>query len=161
MNITATTFDQLSSATAYAVWRLRQDVFVVEQQCPYPDLDGRDPEPGTRHVVMEDDGGQVVGYARVLDDGTVWRIGRVVLARAARGGGRGWADRLMTTALVLCEGKDVVLDAQSPLASWYATFGFEVDGPEFLEDGIPHTPMRRGPWVRSADPDWFIGSLDD
>ena len=61
------------------MWRLRQEVFVVEQDCPYPDLDGRDLEPDTRHVVLQD-GDDVLGYARVLDDGDVWRIGRVVLA---------------------------------------------------------------------------------
>jgi ElaA protein len=76
----------------------------------------------------------------VLDDGDSWRIGRVVLARPARG--RGLADGLMTAALAEADGRDVVLDAQSPLTGWYATFGFEADGPEFLEDGIPHTPMR-------------------
>ena len=140
MRISTCAFADLDMATAYAVWRLRQDVFVVEQACPYPDLDGRDPEPGTRHVVMADDEGGVAGYARVLDDGAAWRIGRVVLARSARG--RGWADELMRAALAECPGRDVVLDAQSPLAGWYASFGFAPDGPDFLEDGIPHTPMR-------------------
>ena len=57
--------------------------------------------------------------------------------------GRGLADPLMETALQVCVDRDVVLDAQSPLAGWYATLGFEVDGPEFVEDGIPHVPMRR------------------
>ena len=131
-------FPELDARTAYDVWRLRQSVFVVEQACPYPDLDGRDTEPGTRHVLLEDDG--LLGYARVLDDGEVWRIGRVLLAPAARG--RGLADPLMHTALSVCPGRDVVLDAQSPLTGWYATLGFEVDGPEFVEDGIPHLPMR-------------------
>jgi ElaA protein len=133
-------FADLDVATAYAVWRLRQEVFVVEQQCAYPDLDGRDDEPGTRHVLLEDDG-RLVGYARVLDDGATWRIGRVVLARPARG--RGLADVVMGAALASCPGRDVVLDAQSPLAGWYAGHGFAVDGEEFLEDGIPHVPMRR------------------
>jgi ElaA protein len=132
-------FDQLDATTAYAVWRLRQDVFVVEQECAYPDLDGRDPEPGTVHVVMEIDG-EIAGYARVLDDGDVWRIGRVLLARSARG--QGLADRVMRAALEHTAGRDVVLDAQSPLAGWYGSFGFAADGAEFLEDGIPHTPMR-------------------
>jgi ElaA protein len=133
-------FASLDAATAYAVWRLRQAVFVVEQQCPYPDLDGRDDEPGTRHVVLREDG-EVVGYARVLDDGPAWRIGRVVLVPAARG--RGLADVLMDTALRVCPDRDVVLDAQAPLQAWYASLGFAVDGAEFLEDGIPHVPMRR------------------
>ncbi|GAA1477850.1 GNAT family N-acetyltransferase [Nocardioides aestuarii] len=134
------TFDQLDPATAYAVWRLRQDVFVVEQDCPYPDLDGRDDEPGTRHVLLEDDGA-LLGYARVLDDDEVWRVGRVVLARPARG--QGLADVVLQAALEACPGRDVVLDAQSPLAAWYGGHGFAVDGAEFLEDGIPHLPMRR------------------
>jgi ElaA protein len=139
ITITAGPFTAMDPPTAYAVWRLRQDVFVVEQQCPYPDLDGRDDEPATRHVLLRDDD-TLLGYARVLDDGSVWRIGRVALARAARG--RGLGEPLMETALQVAKDRDVVLDAQSPLVGWYATFGFAADGPEFLEDGIPHTPMR-------------------
>jgi len=139
VTITGLSFDDLDAPTAYAVWRLRQDVFVVEQECPYPDLDGRDAEPRTVHVVMEE-GDDVIGYARVLDDGVEWRIGRVVLASGGRG--RGLADRLLGAALESCLGRDVVLDAQTPLADWYAGFGFEVDGEEFLEDGIAHVPMR-------------------
>ena len=139
ITITAGPFSALDGPTAYAVWRLRQQVFVVEQECAYPDLDGRDDEPGTRHVLLRDDD-ELLGYARVLDDRDVWRVGRVVLAKEARG--RGLGDPLMQTALQVAKGRDVVLDAQSPLAGWYATFGFVADGEEFLEDGIPHTPMR-------------------
>ena len=140
VTVVATAFVDLSAREAYDAWRLRQDVFVVEQECPYPDLDGRDPDPTTRHLLLLDEG-RVAGYARVLDDGDVWRIGRVVLDRAVRG--RGWADRLVEAAVALSVGRAAVLDAQAPLVGWYATFGFEVDGPEFLEDGIPHVPMRR------------------
>jgi ElaA protein len=152
VSIVATSFEHLTAREAYAVWRLRQDVFVVEQECPYPDLDGRDPDPTTRHVLLLDDD-RLVGYARVLDDGAVWRIGRVVLDRAARGRGR--ADRLVETARALCLDREVVLDAQSPLVRWYATFGFTEDGPEFLEDGIPHVPMRRPAPPPPPDPAWF------
>jgi len=139
MNLATVPFDGLDARTAYDVWRLRQAVFVVEQSCPYPDLDGRDLEPATRHVLLRDDD-RLVGYTRVVDDGPVWRIGRVLLAPSARG--RGLADGLMNAALEACPGRDVVLDAQSPLRGWYEGFGFAVDGDEFLEDGIPHTPMR-------------------
>lgn len=139
MNIVAVDFDHLTAREAYDVWRLRQDVFVVEQECPYPDLDGRDLDPDTRHVLLRDED-RLLGCARVLDDAPAWRIGRVALAPEARG--RGLANVVMTTALTVCRGRDVVLDAQTPLTGWYATFGFEVDGEEFLEDGIPHTPMR-------------------
>ncbi|MFC8598894.1 GNAT family N-acetyltransferase [Isoptericola sp. NPDC057191] len=140
------TLDELDARTGYEAWRLRQDVFVVEQDCAYPDLDGRDAEPTTRHVVLLDgaDDGRVVATARVLDDGDVQRIGRVVCHPDARGTGasgvlmRAALDVATTTA----PHADVVLGAQSPLTGWYGTFGFEPDGPEYLEDEIPHTPMR-------------------
>lgn len=140
VDVSVLSFDELSPRAAYGVWRLRQQVFMLEQECLYGDLDGRDLEPGTRHVVMTEDD-VVVGYARVLDDGDVWRIGRVVLAVSARG--RGLADPMMRAAVSVCTGRDVVLDAQAPLASWYASLGFEVTGPEYLDDGIPHLPMRK------------------
>lgn len=137
-------FDDLPPRTAYDVWRLRQDVFVVEQDCPYPDLDGRDLEAGTRHVVLLEDAGegeQVVGTLRVLDDGDRARVGRVVLARAARG--RGLAAPLMDAAMTVCGDREVRLDAQTPLAGFYEGWGFAVTGPEFDEDGIMHVPMTR------------------
>ncbi|WP_139982642.1 GNAT family N-acetyltransferase [Nocardioides litoris] len=142
-------FTDLTGREVHDVARLRQDVFVVEQECPYPDLDGRDTEPGTRHVLLLDEHDVLRGVARTLDDGDLWRIGRVTLARSARG--RGLADVLVRAALDVVPGRPVVLDAQAPLARWYATFGFEVSGPEFLEDGIPHLPMRLDPEPQ-ADP---------
>lgn len=141
MRIEAVPFNHLGAWRVYAIARLRQQVFVVEQDCPYPDLDGRDTEVATRHVLMTTDGDELVGYARVLDDTDVWRIGRVVLAAKVRG--KGLAEPLVQTALQVCVDRDVVLDAQAPLAGWYASLGFVVDGEEFLEDGIAHLPMRR------------------
>jgi ElaA protein len=141
MKISAVPFAVLDPLTAYSLWKLRQDVFVVEQEAAYADLDGRDLAPETRHVVMEDDDGVVLGCARVLDDGDVWRIGRVALHRTVRG--QGWADQVMQATLQICPDRDIVLDAQAPLAPWYAGYGFEVCGPEFLDDGIPHLPMVR------------------
>ncbi|TGN62769.1 GNAT family N-acetyltransferase [Nocardioides eburneiflavus] len=140
VRVLTTTVDELAPRTAYDVWRLRQQVFVVEQDCPYPDLDGRDLEEGTRHVVLLDDD-TVLGTLRVLDDGDAARIGRVVVAPAGRG--RGLAALLMDEAMALCGGREVRLDAQSGLAGFYAAYGFEVTGPAFDEDGIRHVPMVR------------------
>lgn len=143
-------FDDLPLRTAYDVWRLRQDVFVVEQDCPYPDLDGRDLEAATRHVVLlegdgdggdDGDGERVVGTLRVLDDGGWMRIGRVVVAREGRG--RGLSALLMDRAMEVVGDREARLDAQAPLAGFYAGWGFEVSGPAFDEDGIRHVPMRR------------------
>jgi ElaA protein len=134
-------FDELDSRTAYLLWQLRESVFVVEQECAYPELDGRDLEPGTRHVWAAS-AEHPVGYLRILDDGDQARIGRVLVARPHRG--RGLSEVLMRTALDVIGDRPSVLDAQSPLAGWYATLGYRQDGDEFVDDGIAHTPMRRG-----------------
>jgi ElaA protein len=133
-------FADLGADTAYRLWALRSEVFVVEQACPYLDLDGRDTEPGTRHLWVES-GGVPVATLRLLEDGTALRVGRVATAASARG--EGHAGRLVSTAVELAGGRDVVLDAQAHLVDWYARLGFVPDGRGFVEDGIPHVPMRR------------------
>ncbi len=136
-------FADLDARTLHDLLRLRIDVFVVEQNCPYPELDGRDIEPGTRHLWLSRDG-VPVAYLRLLaDPDAVTRIGRVVVAHAARGGG--YASRLVTEALALAGDGPCVLDAQAHLAGFYARYGFTPTGPEFVEDGIAHLPMRREP----------------
>lgn len=144
MPLTVLAFDELDPRTAYALWRLRQQVFIVEQRSPYPDLDGRDLEPATRHVLLTDETGDApIGCLRVLDDVTHARIGRVVVAAAARG--RGLSRVLMATALEVIGQREIRLDAQTGLRDFYAGYGFEVDGPEFDDDGVAHLPMRRSP----------------
>lgn len=133
-------FADLSPRELHDILRLRVDVFVVEQDCPYPEIDGRDVEPGTRHVWLGEPGGAPAAYVRLLDDTAHRRIGRVVTAPAARG--RRLAARLIEHLLRSSDGP-WVLDAQAHLADWYAGLGFRVDGDEFVEDGIPHVPMRR------------------
>jgi ElaA protein len=133
-------FGALDAATLYQILQLRVDVFVLAQACPYRDLDGRDTEPETLHLWIEDDG-VVIACLRLLDDGDDARIGRVVTAPAYRR--QGLAALLMGNAMALAAPRSIILDAQSHLAGWYGRLGFRVDGPEFLEDGIPHTPMRR------------------
>ena len=136
------TFAELDAATLYALLRLRVDVFVVEQHCAYPEIDGRDTEPGALHVWLADEPAHPLGYLRILSDpGGVARIGRVAVARPARGAGL--AQRLMRAALDHVGDRPCVLDAQAGLVDFYADFGFVVTGPEYLEDGIPHVPMRR------------------
>jgi ElaA protein len=153
--IRTASFDELDARTAYLLWQLRQGVFVVEQTCPYLDLDGRDLEAGTRHLWAEEDG-RPVAYLRVLrepgaepDDGPVsepgsaqdgLRIGRVLVAESHRG--RGLAELLMKAALDVVDGRPCRLDAQSYLVGWYEKLGFKRCGEEFLDDGIPHVPMR-------------------
>lgn len=131
---------EIDAAKLYEILRLRVDVFVVEQQCAYPELDGRDLDSGCRLLWIEA-GDEVVACARVLPEGDgSTRIGRIATRRAHRG--QGLAAMLVAAAARAGE-PPWVLDAQSHLRSWYERLGFAVTGPEFVEDGIPHLPMRR------------------
>ena len=135
-------FAELTPFEVYGLCRLRVDVFVVEQECPYAELDGRDVEPATRHLWFADDG-EVLATIRVLDDGDTRAIGRVATAATARG--RGLAARLIEAGIDLCDGVPITMGAQSHLEGWYGRFGFRLSGPGYVEDGIPHVPMRREP----------------
>ena len=139
-DVQVASFAELDPRTAYLLWQLREAVFVVEQRCPYPELDGRDLEPATSHVWVRCEG-RPVGYLRVLEEGTHARIGRVCVAAAHRG--RGLAGALMHAALEVVGDRASRLSAQSYLVGWYEQLGYAADGPEFVEDGIPHVPMSR------------------
>lgn len=141
-------FAELTNQQVLDILGLRVDVFVVEQECPYAEIDGRDDEAETRHVwIAASPSDRPEAYVRVLDDGHERRIGRVVTHPEHRG--RGLAARLIDHVLASSE-PPWVLDAQAHLAGWYGALGFEVVGDEFLEDGIPHVPMRRDGRVAAA-----------
>jgi ElaA protein len=141
--VNMSTFAMLSASDLYRILKLRCDVFVVEQHCPYPELDGRDPEPGTLHLWADAADGTVAAYLRVLTepDGSA-RIGRVVTAAASRG--RGLAGQLLAAALEhIGPARPAVLDAQTGATGLYARYGFMVTGPAYDDDGIEHVPMAR------------------
>jgi len=133
----------LTPSQLYALLELRVEVFVVEQKCAYPELDGRDLDPETRHFWLESDGG-VIGTLRLLEehaDGKTFRIGRLCTRKDVRG--EGHTTRLLQAALAEVRDKPCVIHAQSYLVDMYAMHGFEVTGEEFVLDGIPHVPMQR------------------
>jgi len=135
-------FSALTPAQLHDALALRAAVFVVEQACLYQDVDGLD--PAAEHLLAES--GALVAYARILPPGTrfdVTSIGRVVVARQARGTGLG--RRLVEEAIAAIErgGRvPIALSAQAHLERFYASFGF-VPGERYDEDGIPHVAMRR------------------
>ncbi|MCX6502930.1 MAG: GNAT family N-acetyltransferase [Microbacterium sp.] len=134
----------IAPQTLYRLLKLRVDVFVVEQAAAYPELDGRDDEPDTEHFWVEEEG-EILATLRLLRDPDAARIGRVATAVSARG--RGLAAELMRQAVKRAAERwpqhPIDLDAQAHLAPWYGRFGFVVNGREFVEDDIPHLPMRR------------------
>lgn len=136
---------ELTAAELHAILALRVAVFVVEQACPYPEVDGRDLDATTGHRWLADDDG-IACYLRILRepaDGGAVRIGRVVTRADRRSGGL--AARLVAGALAETDAasEPTVLAAQTRLRAWYEGFGYTVTGPEFLDDGVPHVPMAR------------------
>lgn len=137
----------LGKEQLYALLKLRSEVFVVEQKCAYPDLDGQDLEGDTYHLMgWEDD--QLKAYLRLLDpqsQGGDVVIGRVITAPQARGQGVG--HEMMEQALKQAEKHwpqvPIYLSAQVHLQGYYGKYGFVVAGEEYLEDGIAHIGMRR------------------
>lgn len=141
------TFAQLDTSMLYKLLKLRSDVFIVEQNCPYADIDGRDTESGTVHIWSEVDG-QMASYLRVLSESDGYRIGRVCTGIPWRG--MGLANRLVQEACRYTGDAPVRLDAQIDAVKLYLRNGFEVCGPQFIEDGIPHLPMCRNQTGRSS-----------
>jgi ElaA protein len=141
------TFAALSTSDLYAALSLRQAVFIVEQNCAFLDADGLDAV--AIHGIGRDETGAVVAVARILPPGTkhpLPSIGRIAVARNARGAGYGRA--IVADALAEAQrrygGSPIWIEAQLYLEKFYASFGFARAGAPFDEDGIPHISMRRG-----------------
>lgn len=139
-------FAELGVQQLYDVLALRSEVFVVEQQCVFLDIDGLDPQ--TWHLLGHGADGRLQAYARLIPPGLKGPdalIGRVVTAPLARGGGSGRA--LMAEAVAECArlwpGRAITLHAQAHLERFYAGFGFTPVGEPYVEDGIPHIEMRK------------------
>jgi ElaA protein len=138
----------LSATELHDVLALRNRVFVVEQQCCYQDVDGRDLVGGTRHLCAWR-GAELVAYARILaPEGGKERvhIGRVIVDASARGQQLG--RQLMDRALASCErrwpGRAVQVAAQAHLEEFYGGLGFVRVSEVYDDDGIPHVDMVRG-----------------
>jgi ElaA protein len=139
-------FEELSGLEVYELLALRQAVFSVEQDCAYLDADGRD--IGAWHLQGREAGGRLIACLRLLppDEHGEATLGRVVTHSDVRGQGLGRA--LMLEGIEGTEarypGRPIHLSAQQRLQRFYESLGFAVVGPGYLEDGIPHVPMRRG-----------------
>ncbi len=141
------TFKQLSTWQLYDLLQLRINVFVVEQHCPYPELDGRDQDPQTLHLLgYKND--KLVAYARLLPAGLAYpevSIGRVVTHIETRGEGYGHA--LIQQAFIQIKKKwqdaPITIGAQYRLLDFYLSHGFKAISEPYLEDGISHIYMQK------------------
>ncbi|PZX54930.1 GNAT family N-acetyltransferase [Algoriphagus chordae] len=136
-------FDELSNRELYAIIKLRNEVFVVEQDCVFQDADDKDQL--AFHVMIKSSD-FLVAYARVLPAGTTFAeasIGRVVSDKKARGTGAG--KRLMKDSIAFVKSEygscTIRIGAQTYLNEFYKSLGFEDAGERYLEDGIEHVEM--------------------
>ncbi len=143
MNIAIKKFKELSKKELYAVLALRCEVFVVEQECAYQDLDGKD-EKAYHLLCTEND--ELLAYLRIFNPRDYVEnasIGRVLVKKELRG--QGFAIKIMEMAIAFVESKikvnKIELSAQTYLIEFYESLGFLKDGVEYLEDGIPHIKM--------------------
>lgn len=134
------TGDRLTAAEVYGVWKIRDVVFSVEQNCREEDPDDLDLLATTTHVWVEDEHGPT-SYLRVLDHEEMPRIGRVCTRKEHRG--QGLSGALMESVLERFGDRETRLNAQAYLEGWYGRYGYVTDGPHFEEAGIDHVPMRR------------------
>lgn len=139
------TFNELTTAELYEIIKARVDVFVVEQNCPYPDLDDYDQK--AIHLWAEKEG-EVWAYCRIFDKGIKYpetSIGRVLTTQKARGTGMG--RQMISYAIQIIENRlkttEIRISAQDYLIRFYSEFGFCDTGKKYLEDNLPHTEMVR------------------
>lgn len=144
-------FDELTARDLHDILQLRSAVFVVEQDCVYLDVDGRDTEPTTVHLWCRDAEGVTAGV-RILhgpEPGVGW-IGRIVTRADMRSSGL--AGRLIAESIAILEAdgvRQIRLGAQAHLEGYYERFGFTRSGDAYVEDGIPHVPMARSTAVET------------
>lgn len=145
MKISVKSFDELEKEELYDLLQLRSAVFVVEQDCVYQDLDGKDRK--ALHVIGKKEN-KVIAYTRIFGPGDYFKepsIGRVVVAQNERK--YGYGKEIMEVSIKAVEKEykaDIIkLSAQTYLKNFYADLGFTSVGEQYLEDGIPHIAMVR------------------
>ena len=138
-------FNELSAGELYSMLQLRAEVFIVEQNCVYQDIDGKDAK--ALHVIGESEG-KIVAYARLFQPGDYFgkaSIGRVVVAADFRD--RKWGHDLMREAISAIDQyfgeKEITISAQQYLKNFYESHGFVQTSEMYLEDDIPHIEMKR------------------
>lgn len=144
MNWTIKAFEELTVQELYEALHLRSEIFVVEQQCAYQDLDYSDQK--ALHLMGRNADGQLVAYTRLFGPGIKYAeasIGRVITSQLARGTGVG--RQLMEKSIAVVEeayGKGPIkIGAQQYLHRFYTSLGFEQTSDTYMEDGIPHIEM--------------------
>ena len=144
MELVVKHFNELSTNELYEILKTRSEIFVVEQDCVYQDLDDKDQD--AIHVFCWNEAGRVAGCLRVFwkdEEAGIAQIGRVVTLEHGLGIGGEILHKGVELAIEQFKARKIYLEAQQYATGYYAKEGFEVVSDMFLEDGIPHVQMER------------------
>lgn len=141
MIMSLTKLEDMSPLEIFNMFKLRVDVFIVEQNCAYPEID--DVDKNCVHLQIKD-GEHLAAYCRIINEGDTARIGRVIVHPSYRSQQLG--RKLMNVAIkeikLVDQYKWIELSAQSHLQNFYSSFGFSAISDEYVEDNIPHIDMK-------------------
>lgn len=139
MELHCKAFDELTAGELHEILRVRCAVFVVEQNCPYQDVDDIDLQ--SLHIYLEENE-KIAAYLRCFQQvPNTARIGRVLTMERGKGLGRPLMEAGIRAAKQQLHADKIEIEAQCYASGFYNKFGFEISGEAFLEDGIPHVPM--------------------
>ncbi|UPA29122.1 GNAT family N-acetyltransferase [Terrisporobacter glycolicus] len=143
MNWKIKKFNELNIEEIYKILALRNEIFIVEQECPYLDCDDKD--LNSYHLFLRENG-EIVSYLRILEKGVSYdeiSIGRVAVKKSYRG--KGISRKMMQKAIEFIENNlsenTIKIQAQAYLLDFYSSLGFKAVSEEYLEDNIPHIDM--------------------
>lgn len=140
MNTIIKPFDKLTTQELFNIYKLRVDVFVVEQQCPYHEVD--DIDTISHHIYLQNDNSKILAYCRLYEQEGRYHIGRVIASERRKG----YGTQIMKSALEFAEqtlhADTIIIEAQTYAKNFYEKLGFNQTSEPFDEDGIPHIQMK-------------------
>lgn len=140
MNTIIKPFDKLTTQELFNIYKLRVDVFVVEQQCPYHEVD--DIDTISHHIYLQNDNSKILAYCRMYKENDTFHIGRVIASERRKG----YGTQIMKTAIKIAteelHADNIIIEAQTYAMNFYEKLGFTQTSEPFVEDGIPHIQMK-------------------
>ena len=133
-------FTQLSTQELYQIYKLRVDVFVVEQQCPYHEIDDIDLE--SYHIYLQNDNSKILAYCRLYKIEDTFHIGRVIASERRKGYGTQIMKKAVKFATEELHADTIIIEAQTYAKNFYEKLGFIQTSEPFDEDGIEHMQMK-------------------
>lgn len=140
MNTIIKPFDKLTTQELFNIYKLRVNVFVVEQQCPYHEVD--DIDTISHHIYLQNDNSKILAYCRMYKENDTFHIGRVIASERYKG----YGTQIMKTAIKFAteelHADTMIIEAQTYAQNFYEKIGFVQTSEPFEEDGIPHIQMK-------------------